>query len=115
MKTSLLTDAQVIPEWKRRRSITWRSIRFPLVILIVSGIAFWYEMRTPASEMTGTQLLASFLIFGVLGVSMIVVIVRVSRLYRCPRCDSVVMDSESGIPLNPKRCGKCQAVLRDFL
>jgi Na+/melibiose symporter-like transporter len=120
----MLTDAQVLTEWKRRRSTTWRAVRLALAVIFISGFAFWYMARTPAPEMNGVQLLVTFLVFCVLGIAMLVVIFRVNRLYRCPRCNTVPMgewtslgpDSvgyESGVALNPQRCSKCGAVLRD--
>ena len=110
----MLTDAQVLAEWKRRRTATWRAIRFALSVLGISGGAFWYLASTPGSDMTGWQLLATFLIFIAMAVVMLVVITRTLRNYRCPRCNSVLLDSyESGIVLNPKQCGRCSAVLRE--
>ena len=122
-QASMLTDAQVIEEWRQRRSSTWRAIRVALTISVICGGAFWYLAKTPASAMNGTQLLATFAIFCALGTAMLVVIFRTNRLYRCPRCDSVPMGEwaafgsgpfgyESGVALNPKRCASCGAVLR---
>ena len=120
----MLTDAQVLTEWKRRRTTTWRAIRVALLVLFICGCAFWYLTQTPAPEMNGTQFLLSFLIFCALGTAMLVVIFRVNRLYRCPRCNTVPMGEwstlgpgsigyESGVALNPQRCSKCGAVLRE--
>jgi hypothetical protein len=120
----MLTDAQVLSEWKRRRSTTWRGIRVALLVLFIAGCAFWYLARTPTSEMSGTQLVLSFAIFVALGIAMLVVIFRLNRLYRCPRCNTVPMGAwsevgpgsigyESGVALNPHRCSGCGAVLRE--
>ena len=120
----MLTDTQVLTEWKRRRSLTWRAIKVPLAIVVISGCAFWYFARTPAPEMTGAQLLITFLVFGVLFIAMLVAIFRVNRLYRCPRCNTVPMGTwstlgpysfgyHSGVAANPHKCSKCGAVLRE--
>jgi len=119
----MLTDAQVIAEWKLRRSVTWQAIRLSLAICVACGVAFWYLARTPASEMSGRQLLTTFVTFCVLGVAMLVVIIRTNKLYRCPRCNSVPKGAwstsgpatyglHSGVALNPKRCGTCGVVLQ---
>jgi hypothetical protein len=119
----MFTDAQVIAEWDRRRSATWRAIRWALAVLVISSIAFWYLAKTPASEMDGTQLITTFAIFLVLGIAMLLVIFRTNKLYRCPRCNSVPMGEwsslgpgsigyESGVALNPTSCSKCGARLR---
>jgi hypothetical protein len=107
----MLTDAQVIEEWKRRRSTTWQATRIALAVLLISGGTLWYLARTAASDMSGTQLLASFLMLCVLFVAALVVIVRTNKLYRCPRCNDV--PGYDGWPVNPERCARCNAVLRD--
>lgn len=120
----MLTDAQLLSEWKRRRSTTWRAIRVALLVLFISGCAFWYLARTPTPEMNGTQLVLLFAIFVALGIAMLVVIFRVNRLYRCPRCNTVPMGEwsefgpgsighETGVALNPRKCSRCGAVLKE--
>jgi hypothetical protein len=109
----MLTDAQVVTEWRRRRDAAWRAIRISLFVLLVSGAGFWYVSRAPTSEMTGTQLLVSLLAFCVFGIAMIVVIVRANRLYRCPRCNEV--PGYDGWPVNPERCERCNATLRSAI
>jgi len=120
----MLTDAQVIVQWRRRRSDAWRAIRIALAALFISGAAFWYLARTPASDMNGAQLLICVLLLFVLGIATLLVIFRTNRLYRCPRCNTVPMGNwstlgpssfgfESGVALNPKRCSKCGALLRE--
>ena len=119
----MLTDAQVLSEWNRRRSTTWRAIRVALLVLFISGCAFWYLARTPAPEMNGTQLVLSFAVLVASGIAMVVVVFRVNRLYRCPRCNTVPMGEwselgpgsigyESGVAVNPRTSSKCGAVLR---
>jgi hypothetical protein len=107
----MLTDAQVIEEWKRRRSTTWQATRIAISIALISGGALWYLAGTAASDMSGTQLLATFLISCVLFVAAFVVIVRTNKLYRCPRCNDV--PGYDGWPVNPERCSRCNAVLRN--
>ena len=120
----MLTDAQVLSEWKRRRSTTWRAIRIALLVCLVAGCAFWYLAQTPMPEMSGAQLIVSFGIFGALVIAMLVAIFRVMRLYRCPRCNTVPMGEwsdlgpgsighESDVALNPHKCAKCGSVLRE--
>ena len=120
----MLTDAQVLSEWNRRRSTTWRAIRAALLALLALGCAFWFMAQTPAPEMSGTQLVLTFAIFVALGIAALVVIFRVNKLYRCPRCNTVPTGKSfdlgtgsigyrSGVALNPHRCSKCGAVLRE--
>ena len=106
----MLTDAQVIAEWKRRRLATWRGIRVSLVIMLAAGAGFWYLLKTPTAEMSGTQLVASFLVFLMFALAMVVAILRTNKLYRCPRCNEVPADD--GVLLFPKRCPKCNAVFQ---
>jgi len=108
----MLTDAQVIAEWKRRRSTTWRAIRLALAVLLISAGAFWYLAGTSGAEVSGWRLLAGFLSFGVLIVAMLAVILCMNKLYRCPRCNEV--PDYDGWPVNPERCARCNAVLRDY-
>jgi ribosomal protein S27AE len=118
------TDAQVIGEWRRRRAATWRAIRIAMAFVLISGATFWILARTPASDMNGVELIASFLAILVLGINFLVVIFRTNKLYRCPRCNSVPMAEwssvgpgsigyEWGLALNPERCSNCGAVLRE--
>src|SRR6187431_509290 len=107
----MLTDAQVVAEWERRQSSTWRAIRIALALLLISAIAFWYFAATSESELPGWQLLAGFLSFGVLLCAMLVVIVRTNKLYRCPRCNEI--PGYDGWPINPRRCERCNVLLRD--
>jgi hypothetical protein len=107
----MLTDAQIITEWKRRRDATWRAIRLALVVLVVTGAGFWYLSETPMSEMTGTRLLLSLLNFCILGAAALVLIFRMNKLYRCPKCNEV--PGYDGWPVNPRRCERCNAVLRN--
>ena len=120
----MLTDAQVLSEWKLRRSTTWRAIRVALLVLSIGGCAFWYLAQTPAPEMNVAQFVLSLAIFVALFTATLVVVFRVNRLYRCPRCNAVPRgrwfepgpDSialESGVALNPEKCLKCGAVLRE--
>jgi hypothetical protein len=120
----MLTDAQVISEWDRRRKITWRAIRLAVAICLASGGTFWYLARTPAADMSGIELIATFSVFLVLAVGMVVIILRTRKLYRCPRCNSVPQGTwseigpasfgfHSGISINPKRCPTCGATLKD--
>ena len=106
----MLTEAQVIAEWSRRQSAAWRAIRIPLVVLVAAAGGFWYVMRTPTSDMSGVQLLASLLIFCAFGGAMLLAILRTLKLYRCPRCNE--LPGDDGVALFPKRCPKCNAVLR---
>jgi hypothetical protein len=107
----MLTDSQVIEEWRRRRSTTWRAIRIALAVLCICGLAFWYLARTPAYDQSAFQLIASFIVFGALSAAALVVIFRTNKLYRCPRCNEV--PGYDGWPLHPETCARCNAVLRD--
>jgi hypothetical protein len=120
----VLTDAQVISEWGRRRKATWRAIRLAVATCLASGGIFWYLARTPAADMSGIELIATFSLFLVLAVGMVVIIVRTRKLYRCPRCNSVPQGTwsefgstsfgfHSGISINPKRCPTCSATLQE--
>jgi hypothetical protein len=120
----MLTDAQVISEWDRRRKTTWRGIRVAVATCVASGCAFWYLARTPAADMSGTELLITFTLFLVLAVAMVLIIFRTNKLYRCPRCNSVPRGTwsdfgpasfgfHSGVALDPKRCPNCGATLRN--
>src|SRR5688572_12236235 len=106
----MLTDAQVIAEWKKRRLATWRGIRVAIVLMLAAGAGFGCLLKTPTAEMSATQLAASFLVFLVLALAMVVAILRTNKLYRCPRCNEVPADD--GVLLFPKHCPKCNAVLQ---
>ena len=118
-----VTDSEVVAEWKRRRSTTWRAIRIALLVFAIAGGAFWFPARTSAYDMTGRQLLITFSIFLVCALAACMVIFRTKRLYRCPRCNTVPMGASStsgqgsfsfrfGVELNPTRCPNCGANLR---
>jgi hypothetical protein len=119
----MLTEAQVISEWARRRQATWRAIRWPLGTCVASGSAFWFLSKTPVPDMSGTQLLLTFALLLVLFVGVVIIIYRTRSLYRCPRCDSLPEGAwyelgptsfgfQSGIDVNPTRCPKCGVALR---
>ena len=119
----MLTDSQVLTEWSRRRSATWRAVRIWLLLAVVAGLVFAYLARTPVSDMGGSALLGMFLDFILLMISMLVVILRTNSLYRCPKCNAVPMGKwsllgpssfgfRSGVALDPDRCPNCGVTLR---
>ena len=118
-----LTERQILEEWQNRRSATWRATRFWLFIVAICGVTFWYLAKTPANDMTGPQLLATFSVFILLMVAVLAVIFRTQKLFRCPSCNAVPratwatfgptsLGIHSGIPLNPEHCSNCGARLR---
>jgi hypothetical protein len=108
-----------VEEFGRRRSATWRAVRWWLLTLVFAGVYFAYRANQDPTDFNVPTMVSFVLMMG----SLLAAIFAINRRYRCPRCEMVpMMDSKSvgldsfsferGVDLSPSVCGNCGARLK---
>ena len=111
-------------EFRRRRTRTWRAVRWWLLIGVLAGICFAVVPGGSDRELSQAEFTFMMICFSVAAVSIIFLIRGILTHYRCPKCGQIPMTSSvqagaSGISyrrsvdLNPMECSHCGARLKD--
>jgi DNA-directed RNA polymerase subunit RPC12/RpoP len=115
--------APTAKEFQRRRSATWRAVRWWLIIAAAGVIAIaslmWNAPRLPNDHTIAIGLVLVVIVVG----SLVITRIRVYAIYRCPACSSVPIVAVPGwrdqfgneprdVQWNPERCPHCGARLR---
>jgi hypothetical protein len=116
------------PDWtiaafRERRRVTWRAIRWWLLIGSIGLAGLLMLPKGGLDDMSEAQFTENLICFIIFGISITVVSYAIKRLYRCPRCNSVPMSRSiclgpvsfgfhSDVLINPTTCPKCHARLR---
>jgi hypothetical protein len=118
----MLSEREIIEEFKRRRAETWAASKYWLLLAIAgfAGGAFIGDLNQDSSPKLwkwGT------LFFSLVFVSVLRLVFVVRASYRCPACGEIPMQGsallgpgsfgvEEGVALSPSRCSNCGVRLK---
>ncbi len=119
----MTTGADVSGEFRERRTRTWRSVRWWLLLGAAAGGAFALGPTGSDLELSRGEFTFMLVAFCVVATSIIFLVRGIITHYRCPRCNEIPMtDSFSaggggisfrrGVDLNPSVCSHCGAQLK---
>ncbi len=119
----MTTHSDVSVEFQRRRQATWRRIRWWVLLVSVTGGAFWWGAHVSEPDPTVGQVMFQLVMLAACGTGFVVVVLRLRKNYRCPSCDAIPMAGsfevgqsgvgyDEGVALNPRTCSGCGAKLR---
>ena len=110
-------------EFKERRTRTWRSVRWWLLILAISGATYAFLVLGKHRPISQAEFVFMVTCFLVVAVSMIFLIRGIVTHYRCPNCNEIPMTGSlkvglggisyrRAVDLNPTECPNCGVMLK---
>lgn len=119
----MTTSSDIPAEFQRRRSKTWKAIRWWLVLAIAAFVTAFLSPQGSTLELSRAQFSLHLVCLVAAGTAIIAMTRAVYTHYRCPSCNSVPMRRMSsgggawlsyrtGVDLSPSSCPTCGAKLR---